>query len=165
MKFLEKDLEEIIWNADKELLSERGLFLLGHLKRQVRIGNYGIADLVHFYRPQYDIINGKRWLIEDGLIEIIELKNESVSISAFMQAVRYVKGIQRYLEKRGFDDSLFKYRITLIGRKYDTTSDLIFLPDLFTNGKTEINLYRYDFDLNGISFTEELSYHLTKEGF
>ena len=50
MKFLEKDLEEIIWDAYKNdklsLINNRGLFINGLIKRQLRIGNYGIADLV-----------------------------------------------------------------------------------------------------------------------
>jgi hypothetical protein len=79
MKFLEKDLEQIIWDADKEILSERGLNLDGKLKRQLKIGNYGIADLIHFKRPvsYYDKQENKRFNVENGLIEIIELKNEN----------------------------------------------------------------------------------------
>ncbi len=40
MKFLEKDLEQIIYSADKELLAQRGLEINGTLIRQLRIGNY-----------------------------------------------------------------------------------------------------------------------------
>ena len=46
MSFLEKDLEDIIFETDNDLLFEHGLFIDGQKKRQVRIGNYGIADLI-----------------------------------------------------------------------------------------------------------------------
>ena len=53
MNFLEKDLEEIIYNTDKEMLTERGLpyHPFETFKRQLKIGNYGIADLVSFKKP------------------------------------------------------------------------------------------------------------------
>ena len=53
MKFLEKNLEDIIWEASNEKLQERGLNISGKKLRQLRIGNYGIADLVTFDRDYY----------------------------------------------------------------------------------------------------------------
>jgi len=53
MKFLEKDLEEIIFNADMKDLPEKGLHFTGVIKRQLRIGNYGVADLVTFTKGSY----------------------------------------------------------------------------------------------------------------
>ncbi len=44
MKFLEKDLEQIIFESGMDSLNERGLYIRGKRLRQVRIGNYGIAD-------------------------------------------------------------------------------------------------------------------------
>lgn len=165
MKFLEKDLEEIIWNADKELLSERGLTLSGTLKRQLRIGNYGIADLVNFAKPDYGFKNNERILYGHGYVQVIELKNESISISAFLQAIRYLKGIQSYLKKRDFDTRDFKFIITLIGRKIDTNSDMIFLPDIIASEKISVEIYTYSYDLDGITFNEECFYKLQNEGF
>ena len=55
MKFLEKDLEQIIFESGRDSLRERGLSISGKLLRQLRIGNYGIADLVEFVRPQYEL--------------------------------------------------------------------------------------------------------------
>ena len=54
MKFLEKDLEEIIFETSNKELNERGLFVYGKKYRQLRIGNYGVADLVVVDRtPNY----------------------------------------------------------------------------------------------------------------
>ena len=54
MKFLENDLEEIIYTSGRDVLEQRGLTINGKLLRQVKIGNYGIADLIEFQRPFYD---------------------------------------------------------------------------------------------------------------
>lgn len=45
-EFFEKTLEDIIFNTDNELLCEHGLLISGKKLRQVKIGNYGIADLI-----------------------------------------------------------------------------------------------------------------------
>lgn len=167
MKFLEKDLEQIIWDADKEVLSERGLHLDGKLKRQLKIGNYGIADLIHFKRPisYYDKKTMRRYNIENGLIEVIELKNEKISVSAFMQAVKYLKGIKNYLEKRNFNDCQYCYKITLIGRDLDMDSSLCYLPDVICNEEISVNIITYDYNVNGIEFKNRFGYELVNEGF
>jgi hypothetical protein len=166
MKFLEKDLEQIIWDADKEILSKKGLHLDGKLKRQLRIGNYGIADLIHFKRPEYLLIDNKRRCVENGLIEIIELKNEKISISAFMQAINYMQGIKSYIRKRNvFFDFDYTYRITLIGRHLDKNSSICYLPDLICSSEFQVEIYTYNYDFNGIQFTNENNYTLAKEGF
>ena len=51
MDFLEKDLEDIIWNAQstregREKLKSRGLNIQGKVFRQPNLGEYGIPDLV-----------------------------------------------------------------------------------------------------------------------
>ena len=167
MKFLEKDLEQIIWDADKEVLSERGLHLYGKLKRQVKIGNYGIADLIHFKRPisYYDKEEMRRINVENGLIEVIELKNEKISVSAFMQAVKYLKGIKRYLHERDFNNYQYCYKITLIGRSLDFDSSICYLPDLICNEDLAVDIITYSYDFNGIQFKNESGYKLTHEGF
>ncbi len=167
MKFLEKDLEQIIWDADKNVLSERGLHLDGKLKRQLKIGNYGIADLIHFKRPisYYDKEENKMFNVENGLIETIELKNEKISVSAFMQAIKYLKGIKRYLQERDFNDSKYCYRITLIGRYLDFDSSICYLPDLICNEDLTVEIITYSYDIDGIQFQSEWNYKLTNEGF
>jgi hypothetical protein len=74
MDFLEKDLEEIIFNANLSELEERGLRMELQRKRQFRIGNYGIADIVGFERPYYHthFKNHRK-----GSITVYELKKDT----------------------------------------------------------------------------------------
>jgi len=165
MKFLEKDLEEIIFNANSDLLFERGIYLTPKLKRQVKIGNYGIADLIGFKRPEYEIVNGKRLLIDSGRIQIIELKNDKINISAFLQAINYLKGVKSYLRKRNIHTYNYIFEIVLIAKNIDKESSFIYLTDLVQSDNFEISYYTYNYDIDGISFKSESGYVLTNEGF
>lgn len=163
MKFLEKDLEQIIWEADKEMLSQRGLRLRGKLFRQFRVGNYGIIDLLEVQRvydcPYCAYLS----------INIIELKQDKVGVSAFFQAIRYAKGIQYYLtNKRDFEK--FKISITLIGSEIDKSGSLIYLPDLIGCDNNFgllscVDFYTYKYGLEGIEFQQECNYTLNNNGF
>lgn len=164
MKFLEKDLEQIIWEADKEQLEERGLYLPGKLLRQFKIGNYGIADLINVGK-QYNGPNNPYLQIQ-----IIELKQDKLGVSAFLQAIRYARGVQRYLEKRNFTN--YRLSIILIGSDIDKAGSLCFLPDLIgcdteceTNYITSLTYYTYEYKFDGMYFNEESGYKLTDEGF
>lgn len=172
MEFLEKDLEEIIYLSDKQELSDRGLCLHGKLKRQLRIGNYGITDLVEFKRPFY---HPYLKMMIKGEINVIELKNKKIGVSTFFQALNYVKGIQSYFESKEIDFDNYNIRITLIGREFDKTSSFCYLGDLFgtyledTNlsddRKISVDLYKYTYSLNGIEFDTITGYNLTNKGF
>lgn len=80
MKFLEKDLEDIIFNADNESLQSRGLEIRGFKKRQLNIGNYGIADIVTFERSNYideeyaEYVGGENKTHSRPIITVYELK-------------------------------------------------------------------------------------------
>ena len=169
MKFLEKDLEQIIYEADTDSLNEKGLFVTGKCYRQLRIGGYGVADLVYVDRPAY-CKSAKRHM--NGKITIIELKKDKVSVSSFFQALNYVKGIQRYLEKRRpINDHLFHFEICLIGKEVDKNSSLVYLPDIFgkellefDETQTIVTLYEYDYTFNGINFNSLNGYILKHEG-
>lgn len=165
MKFLEKDLEEIIFNAGNELLSERGLHLMPKLKRQLKIGNYGIADLIGFQRPIYYFENKCKFLMESGKIQIIELKNDKINVSAFLQAINYLKGIRSYLRKRNINPSNYIFEIVLIAKNIDKESSFIYLTDLLVSDNFELTYYTYDYNIDGISFNLESGYVLTNEGF
>jgi hypothetical protein len=173
MKFLEKDLEQIIYTADKTELENRGLPIFGKLKRQVRIGNYGVADLIEYSKPSFIQPWGRH---EKGNITIYELKQEKISVSAFFQAIRYVKGILRYLEKCKNDSKHhYNYNIVLIGRSICFDSSACYLSDIFPAGhgdidafshySVSISLYTYEYDVDGIKFKEVSGYKLTNEGF
>jgi len=174
MKFLEKDLEQIICKTDASKLQEKGLPLYGKLLKQVKIGTYGIADLVTIEKPYYNPYFKRHF---KGMITVYELKKDKISVSAFFQAVRYVKGIQRYLEQRGHKITMghFNFTIRLIGSEIDLDSSLIYLADLLpdyigdysidSENRMFVDFYTYDMDIDGLNFTNEYSYKLTDEKF
>lgn len=169
MKFLERDLEEIIENADRRTLEERGLYINGKLLRQVRIGNYGVADLIEYHREIVNIYpDGRREVIQPATIAVYELKKDKVGISAFLQAAGYLRGIKSYLEYRGFDYSDFIFKIILIGSELDTKSNFIYLsellPDYYQYGSF-LETYTYSIDINGLSFDYTGAYDLINKGF
>ena len=172
MEFLEKDLEQLIWEADKEKLNERGLYIPGKLKRQLRIGNYGVADLVSFEREIY---------YESGIdtifkypflrITVYELKKEKIGISAFLQAINYCKGIKTYIEKNKPNMS-YSLNVVLVGKSIDNSGSFIYLEDLInqdsykpTNALNSVNFYTYKYSLEGLKFKSESAYNLTNKGF
>lgn len=173
MNFLEKDLEEIIFTADRKSLQNKGLYIgeKDKLKRQLKVGNYGIADLVSYQKPYYNPFLKRTF---KGKITVFELKKDKISMSSFLQAMSYLKGIRSFLEKRGLDNS-YNYSIKLVGKEIDLISSFCYLPD-FINAdcyETDIDLtsvfnvefYLYKYDINGISFNEVSGYSLTAEGF
>jgi len=158
MKFLEKDLEEILHTSDREELKSRGLNINGKLLRQVKIGAYGVADLIGVSRDTH-IYNGqvsRQWLS----VTIYELKKDKIGISAFLQALNYLRGIDSYLGKRGNLD--YDLNIVLIGSKIDNNSSFIYLPDYLTDGF--LSNYTYSYDVDGLSFKEHYGYKLMNEG-
>lgn len=159
MKFLEKDLEEIIFTESREALLKCGLRLPERLRRQLRIGNYGRADIVGFEAE--NMIGDNRLVVT-----IYELKQDKISVSAFLQAIGYARGIQSYFSKKGsnFYDRA-KINIVLIGKDIDNHSSFIYLPDMLDGYYFSLKLYTYDLSINGLTFKEHSNYKLVKEGF
>ena len=163
MKFLEKDLEDIIWESDRDELRKRGLCLGGKITRQRRIGNYGIADLITFDRfsKQGD---------DDGFyqITVYELKKDKIGISAFLQAVRYSKGIDDYLRYRDVKTD-YEIRIVLIGSEVDDSGSFIFLPDVlgttYSDMEDKLTLMTYSYGVDGLNFRHHSRYSLLENGF
>lgn len=173
MKFLEKDLEQIIYESKNEDLRIRNLPIYGYKIRQLRIGNYGIADLVTIEKD-YRFIYKRRKIVSTLphlVITVYELKKENVGISAYLQAVGYAKGVQSYLRKRGF--YRFEINISLVGKDIDTSGSFCFITDLFINNYVEdpcgciskLKYYTYSYDLKGLTFKCINGYGLTDEGF
>ena len=171
MEFLEKDLEQIIFETNNATLQERSLWLRGKRFRQLKIGNYGIADIVTIDRPfrmDRDNIHIK------GIIQVVELKKDKIGVSAFMQALGYAKGISSYLEKRDLLD-LFTVEIVLVGKYIDKNSSFIYLVDLMQqseeryvgdgNNNICISCYTYNMNIDGLTFESHSGYKLTNEGF
>ena len=165
MEFLEKDLEQIVFEADKDLLAKRGLKIEGKLFRQLRIGNYGVADLVTVKRPKYNPILNDHFPME---ISIYELKKEGIGISTFLQAIRYARGIQRFIHcKKDYNISL-KFKIVCIGKRIDLDSSYVFMSEFLTDeeGYTlELKNYTYSYKVDGIKFKLINGMKLTEEGF
>lgn len=168
MDFLEKDLEEIIFNTESESLDKRGLEVYGKRFRQLRIGNYGIADMVTVEKVETGFRN-----ISSLRITIFELKKDKIGIAAFLQSVGYMKGISAYLEKRGFSHSFF-FKIVLVGKCIDDTGNFCYLSEFVDSPEYEPHLsgnliglqyYTYNYKFNGIYFNHKSGYHLTNPGF
>jgi len=147
MTFLESDLESIIINTDNLNLCDRGLRISGKKKRQVKIGNYGIADVITFDRFE-----------NHAEVTIYELKRDHIDVSALLQCVRYAKGVSLYLRSREFS---FSIKLVLIGKTVDLNSDFVYFADIFEN----IKLYLYSYDFNGTHFERIRNYNLTNPGF
>jgi len=151
MKFLERDLEDIIMNTPNEYLNERGLNISGHKRRQERIGNYGIADILTLERP-VNQFNG-------ATIKVFELKKDIINADTLLQVGKYVSGINYYLHNiRG--NYNYKVEMTLIGKRVDTTNDFVYLLDLIEG----LELYTYEFKYDGIYFNHTGNYCLRNHG-
>lgn len=161
MNILEKEIEEIIFKTaqtDNDALIERGLYLRGTPILHPDLGDYGIPDIItyHFWKDQYCAIGESERKLQ---IQIIELKKECINISTLLQAIRYYKGINTFIDERwgnSFNIDI-EYEIILIGKYVDKRDDFIYIPDLFRN----IKIYTYKIDLiNGITFKSEHDYSL-----
>lgn len=165
MKLSEKELEDIVFQSSNESLQEIGLRIYGKKIRQLRIGNYGIADIVTFDRD-IEEIEGKDTSILN--IDIVELKQDIINVQTFLQSIKYVKGITEYLEKRDFYN--FRINVILIGTKVDMSS-FVYLPDIIrfnnecNNLYGSLKLYKVSYDVNGINFKNLYGYKLVDSGF
>jgi len=150
MNFLEKNLEDIIFDTPNEKLQERGLDIYGIKKRQVSIGSYGICDMITIFRIKNAFF-----------VRVYELKKDFINVDTLLQAVKYKRGIVRYFEKhlkeKGWSINI---DIVLIGRKIDTEGSFCFLADY-----AGFDFYTYDYDFDGISFNYEMGYKHISEGF
>lgn len=151
MDFLEKDLEQIIMKTDVDKLAERGLSMSRCRKNQVRIGNYGVADIITVDRNPWDEI------LE---FTIYELKKDKIGVSTLAQICQYARGIQRYLEKHK-PNICYTIKLVMIGREMDMNSSFAYLSRLFE----DVYTYTYYYDIDGLRFKNEVDYSLIEEGF
>jgi len=158
MRFLEKDLEDIIWDnlffqEDVENLNNRGLECVNYTpfkSRQLRIGNYGICDLITLERGH-----------ESLQVNIYELKKDEVNIDGIIQLSRYVTGCKRYLRSRFPEMEIF-IRPIIIGRSIHN-GDWVYL---FNSLYNTISVYTYEYGLDGLQFDlHNMNYSLIDEGF
>lgn len=149
MKFLEKDLETIIFEADNSVLQEKGLPIEGIKIRQLNIGNYGRCDIVAYCRD-----------FDKLFITIYELKQETINLSSLHQIVKYRQGIISYFEKRQTKMKV-KIQAVLIGRKADLNGSFVY----FLNQINWLSAYTYNYSIEGLTFDEVEEYLLINEGF
>jgi hypothetical protein len=160
MDFLEKDLEDIIFISKNEDLRKRGLDIDGIKKRQVSIGNYGRADLISRSTVKddeftlIDVIEGKRsfemYKEYNHYITVYELKQNTIDIRSFLQAIGYCKGIYDYLMLRKIYN--FRLNICLIGKSINLNNEFKYLPIILTNDLFHLSLYTYSYEIDGIHF-------------
>ena len=174
MKFLEKDLEEIIYNtylSSPEKLRKKNLYMHGSIKRQLKIGNYGILDLLtisrdydYEYKPVWiekDSVFREKWvLIPTLVLTVYELKKEKVGISAFLQCYGYIKGLKDWFKKHKPTIKV-RFESVLIGKELDTSGSFCFLPELIH----ELEVYTYSYDVDGLNFENVREYSLKNKGF
>lgn len=160
MTFLEKNLEDIVFETPNHLLKERGLPIRGKKFRQVKIGNYGIADLITLNRQTYVRDNN---VFQTLYVTIYELKKDLVDIGAMMQAFRYRKGIECYFDERNIFQDIdgIEYHTILIGKEINLNNDFAYTIDAVN----ELTVYTYLYSFNGISFKDEYGYSLTNPNF
>lgn len=167
MEFLERDLENILYEelqTEKgyEALHERGLNICYSpdsftCKRQLKIGNYGICDLITFSRF-LPCNEGGMHNNSSVFIEIIELKKGAIGIDALIQASRYLKGVKKYMQTN-YSSIKPNYSITLIGRSINL-DDWVYLTDLVPS----LNIQTYSYGIDGIKFKVWENFSLVNEG-
>lgn len=160
MTISEKELEDFIFKSEREFIHERGLYMPFYRKRQLRLGNYGIADIVGMDKGYFQ--NNIRY--EMPCFYVYELKKDAIGMQAFIQAIRYAKGIKHYLSL--FHKKLpdFSIKIILIGSEIDRNNDFIYLPDFCNTEEFEVQIYTYSFDAKGIHFENHYGYLLANHG-
>lgn len=157
MDFLERDLEDIIYDTPSEYLYKRGLNVYGKRIRQLRLGNYGIADLVTI-RKRFTPEEDNCFSYHEFFITIYELKKGNINISTYLQAIRYCRAIQRIFEKRKIN-AHFKFKIVLVGKTLDISSDFVYLTEF----NDMVELYTYQYKIDGLYFKSHYGYKLTHE--
>lgn len=155
MNFIEKDLEDIIYNTTQSQIRGRGLDCLLHdsLYRQVSLSGYGRADLIGVSYSKKN--GGMKRRFE---ITIYECKQDKVDVNTLMQAAGYLGAASDIVETINKNVDLtnteFIYKIVLIGKSICTSTNLCFLAQCIPN--ISVYLYRYEFD--GIFFDKIRGY-------
>jgi hypothetical protein len=157
MNFLEKDLETILWESPAECeargftMLQMAYFSKGKRFRQMQLGPYGIADLVHIY---YNAHSNQAW------VHIIECKKDKVNADTYLQARRYVSGVRQAFSLSDLPTCQVNYAVILVGSSVDTAGPLSHAITEDFNCFT----YRYSYKVDGIHF-EDVSAHWGYESY
>jgi hypothetical protein len=146
MKFLEKNLEDIIFETEIGDLLDRGLMFAqsGKFAKQVNFPNLGRADLIHMTRLDEH---------SPRVITVFELKQHEINANSFMQACRYLCGIKRWLCKNGIPTYSIHYQIVLIGKTM-AKGDFIYIQDAVSSWNLDVQFYTYEYLVDGIYFNQ-----------
>lgn len=156
MKFLEKNLEDIIYESDNERLNQRGLPIKGAKLRQVKLGGYGVADLITIEREP--VCSNNKYYGHNIHITIYELKQIEIGYSALGQCCRYQQAITEIIEKyKPIGYKIYNYTIdmVLIGYQITKGNDFCYVA----NNDHFLRVYLYDYGLDGITFELSTGWH------
>jgi hypothetical protein len=166
MDFYESDLEDIIWECLQseqgvQALDSKGLLIPTPKKafRQLRIGNYGIADIV---TVQKECIRFEDAVHPSLTITVFELKKDQIKLDTLVQVFRYIKGIRDYFNRRGYHICEYNVRGVLIGRSIND-GDWVYLAEGINE---KVDFYTYNYYIDGMRFEHhKMQYHLINNGF
>lgn len=138
MDFLEKDLEDIIWNASqtdigREELKKRGLEIHGKMYRQVNLGDYGRCDLLTISIDDKNVC-----------VHIYELKKDELSTSTLIQVLKYKRAILDILLGKLHNHQV-SIKCTIIGRSTNACLERVL-------SAIEVDSLIYRYDVNGLFF-------------
>lgn len=147
MNFLEKDLETIIVESPQSELYKRGLYVLNYdlIIRQLNLGSYGILDLVTAkFRYREGSLREK-----EIVITIYELKHKIIDVNTLMQAAKYKRGLEIFIEDNyNINNTSLIFRLVLIGSSVQTKGDFVFLSDFIE----DLRIFTYNYGFDGIHF-------------
>lgn len=149
----EKQLEDFIFYTDKTTLSDLGLDVDSKIKRQVKIGKYGIADMISVKKDRTAKYN-----IPFLHFTIYELKKDKIDIHTFLQSIRYAMGLKHFLSKvKNIPYDEYKITLKLIGRQVNLDNSFMYLQDLLVDNEFDtsslmLDLYTYSVEGDVILF-------------
>lgn len=116
--------------------------------RQLNLSPYGIADIVGFFKPDFD---------GSICVDIIELKKGCIDTNTFKQALKYRAGLIKYADLNDFEFG--QINITLIGSEVKIDSYFELIPSALDF----VYFYSYDIDINhGLTLNDENSYNFSE---
>lgn len=141
----EKDLEDLIFEDYKsnlaECLQDRGwpIYLeYPRIHRQVKLGGYGIADLI-VMGSFYDEIQ----------VHVIELKVTPLCLDHLSQLARYIKAIKEIISKSNLIGKVSVHGILIV--ESIPINDNVFIPNIL---QENISIYSAKYGLYGIEFSQ-----------
>jgi hypothetical protein len=134
--FLEKTLEDIIFD-NREYIHEKGLpRFKNQAFRQFFLPSGRKIDIITF-----DLLHGSLD------VHIYELKKEYIDAAAICQAYNY---LHEFMGLTAGNFESYNVKVIMIGKKYEPVS-------LLDGLKADIDVYTYDYGMNGIEFQKQNS--------